>query len=199
MTNANGSSFKNTDLTITPIPYRHATDLIPSPSKPFKRYEPFTLKLGVVIGVPLLILALGVGLEIVIVISSLTDGFKVPQSNIFNVFGNVTPQFLASFFPTLVVLPAAIAWRTLDWDLRRYQPYLVLDKGNARAEESLLLDYINLGRLTAEFIPRIEPQASRHLLVVFDSYFDLPLSTAWYVPYSRSSITHKQAVSWFPT
>jgi hypothetical protein len=71
------------------------------------------LKLGVVIGVPLLILALGVGLEIVIAISSLTDGsyllshldlrldqllysgFKVPQSNIFNVFGNVTPQFLA--------------------------------------------------------------------------------------------------------
>ncbi|KAF8812964.1 hypothetical protein BYT27DRAFT_7158795 [Phlegmacium glaucopus] len=138
MTKANG-------LTIDPTPYRHSTYLIPSPTKPFKRYEPFMLKLGVVIGVPLLILALGVALEIVIVISSLTDGFKVLQSNIFDVFGNVTPQFLASFLPTLVVLPAAIAWRALDWNLRSYQPYLVLDKGNAKAKESLLLDYINLG------------------------------------------------------
>ncbi|KAF8803177.1 hypothetical protein BYT27DRAFT_7196060 [Phlegmacium glaucopus] len=141
MTNTKG-------LTITPATYRHSTHLIPSPGtngKPFKRHEPFMLKLGVAIGVPLLMLVLGVALEIAIFISNLTDGFKVPRSNIFNVFGNVTPQFLASFFPTLVVLPVAIAWRELDWNLRMYQPYLVLNKGNARAEESLLLDYVGLG------------------------------------------------------
>jgi hypothetical protein len=151
MTNANGSSFEYTDSTISSTAYRHSMHLVPSPETKLKRYEPFIMKLGVVIGVPLLILALGFGLEIATIISNLTDGFKVPQNNVFKVFGKVTPQFLASFFPTMVILPFAIAWRELDWNLRRYQPYLVLNKGNAKAEESLLLDYTGLGPPLAVF------------------------------------------------
>jgi hypothetical protein len=59
-----------------------------------------------------------------------------------------------------LIMPFAFAWRELDWNLRWYQvsipfssaawgvylslhqPYVVLQKGNAVAEESLLLDYV---------------------------------------------------------
>ena len=91
-------------------------------------------------------------------------GFKVPQNNVFGVFGNVTPQFLAAsrlytrlnsqsltsshivilsntvtWLQSLfrlstysfwrLILPIAIAWRDLDWILRRYQ---VHPSNNAR-------------------------------------------------------------------
>jgi len=42
-------------------------------------------------------------------------------------------------------------WRELDWNLRWFQPYIVLWKGQSPAEESLLLDYIALGPLLALF------------------------------------------------
>jgi len=70
------------------------------------------MKLPVVIGTPLLMLGLGIGLEIAIFLSNknngmsqrlssyflelqLRIGFKVPRSNIFDVFGDVSAQFLA--------------------------------------------------------------------------------------------------------
>ncbi|PPQ83480.1 hypothetical protein CVT24_005667 [Panaeolus cyanescens] len=135
--------------------FRESVHLIPTPGssgEPVKRFEPFIMRLGVVAGLPLLMLLAGLGLEIAIFLSRSFGGFGVPESNVFDVFGNVSAQFLASFFPTLVILPLAFAWRELDWMLRWYQPYIALNRGNATAEDSLLLDYIALGPFLA--IPR---------------------------------------------
>lgn len=41
---------------------------------------------------------------------------------------------------------------------------------------------------TAGFIPRLELQASPDPLVIFDSYFDLYLSTTWYVHLTESHV-----------
>ncbi|KIM44270.1 hypothetical protein M413DRAFT_443289 [Hebeloma cylindrosporum] len=134
--------------------FRESTHLIPSPGSQgskHKTFEPLIMKLPVVIGTPLLMLGLGIGLEVAIFVSNKNNGFKVPESNVFDVFGDVSGQFLASFFPTLLIMPFAFAWRELDWNLRWYQPYVVLQKGNAVAEESLLLDYISLGPLLSLF------------------------------------------------
>ncbi|KAF8966175.1 hypothetical protein BDZ97DRAFT_1809872 [Flammula alnicola] len=134
--------------------FRQSTHMIPSPGsegKSPKLFNPLIMRLSVVIGIPLLMLILGIGLEVAIFISNHNNGFKVPVNNVFNIFGNVSAQFLASFFPTLLIMPFAFAWRELDWNIRWYQPYIVLQKGNAPAEESLLLDYISLGPLLALF------------------------------------------------
>jgi len=60
-----------------------------------------------------------------------------------------------------MILPDLIVWRELDWEIRnhevswtsapspttcsspgRLQPYITLSKGNATAEESILLNYV---------------------------------------------------------
>ncbi|KAJ7679767.1 hypothetical protein B0H17DRAFT_1206412 [Mycena rosella] len=56
-----------------------------------------------------------------------------------------------SFFPTLFVIPVGYLWRTLDWMLRWYQPYVAMSRGSATAEESVLLDYIPLGATRSIF------------------------------------------------
>ncbi|KAF8151744.1 hypothetical protein B0H34DRAFT_138353 [Crassisporium funariophilum] len=148
------SADRYTDTTMASKRYRESTYLIPSPGsegRSPKRFEPLIMRLPVVIGTPLIMLGLGVGLEIAIMISNKNNGFKVPESNIFDVFGDVSGQFLASFFPTLLIMPVAFTWRELDWMLRWYQPYIVLQKGNVKAEESLLLDYIALGPMLSLF------------------------------------------------
>ncbi|KAJ6602443.1 hypothetical protein DFH09DRAFT_1124863 [Mycena vulgaris] len=131
--------------------YRESTHLIPTPgvdkNRP-KRYDPVYLWLPVVIGTPLLMLMLGVALEIGIQISTKNGGFAVAQRNVFSF---VSTQFLLSFFPTLFVIPVGYMWRTLDWMLRWYQPYVTLSRGQATAEESVLLDYIALGSFEAAF------------------------------------------------
>jgi len=109
------------------------------------------MRLPIIIGTPLLMLFLGLGLEIATFMSNKSNGFRVPKSDVFDLFGDVSAQFLASFLPTLMIIPIAFTWRELDWMLRWYQPYVVLQKGNARAEESLLLDYIALGPFLALF------------------------------------------------
>ncbi|KAJ7262749.1 hypothetical protein B0H12DRAFT_1217525 [Mycena haematopus] len=131
--------------------YRESTHLIPTPgvdkNRP-KQYDPFNLWLPVVIGTPLLMLGLGIALEIGIELSEKNGGFAVPQQNVFFV---VSTQFLLSFFPTLFVIPVGYLWRVLDWTLRQYQPYVTLAKGNATAEESVLLDYVILGPIRSMF------------------------------------------------
>ncbi|KAJ7480812.1 hypothetical protein FB451DRAFT_1030930 [Mycena latifolia] len=66
-------------------------------------------------------------------------GFAVPARNYFPI---VSAQFLLSFFPALFVIPVGYLWRTLDWMLRWYQPYVIMSRGKATAEESVLLDYV---------------------------------------------------------
>ncbi|KAJ7334785.1 hypothetical protein DFH08DRAFT_879385 [Mycena albidolilacea] len=131
--------------------YRESTHLIPTPgvgeNRP-KQYVPLYLSLPVVIGTPLLMLGLGIALEIGVQISYKNGGFAVAQRNVFSF---VSTQFLLSFFPTLFVIPVGYMWRVLDWTLRRYQPYVTMAKGNATAEESVLLDYILLGSTWSMF------------------------------------------------
>ncbi|KAK7028265.1 tubulin beta chain [Favolaschia claudopus] len=131
--------------------YRESTHLIPTPAdgknRP-KRYDPVYLWLPVVIGTPLIMLGLGIALEVGVQLSSKNGGFAVPQKN---VFSTVSTQFLLSFFPTLFVIPVGFMWRILDTALRQYQPYVTLAKGNATAEESVLLDYIYLGPIRSMF------------------------------------------------
>ncbi|KAF8906977.1 hypothetical protein CPB84DRAFT_1704378 [Gymnopilus junonius] len=149
--------------------FRQSVHMIPSPGsegKPPKRFEPLVMTLPSVVSTPLLMLLLGVGLEVAIAISNGNNGFSVPQSNVFDVFGNVSAQFLASFFPTVLILPFAFAWRELDWNIRWYQPYLVLLKGYAKAETSLLLDYVELG----PFLSLFRAKQYKHHVVFWSSF-----------------------------
>ncbi|KAJ7084169.1 hypothetical protein C8R43DRAFT_1082852 [Mycena crocata] len=131
--------------------YRESTHLIPTPgvdkNRP-QRYDPVYFWLPVVIGTPLLMLLLGIALEIGVQLSTKNGGFAVPQRNVFSV---VSIQFILSFVPSLFVIPVGYMWRVLDWMLRWYQPYVTMSRGNATAEESVLLDYIALGSFRAIF------------------------------------------------
>ncbi|KAJ7207923.1 hypothetical protein GGX14DRAFT_454832 [Mycena pura] len=123
--------------------FRDTTHLIPTPpaqstGKRPKKYDPTDFGLPAVIGIPLVMLSLGIALEFAIEISSKNGGFAVPARNVLSIFST---QFLLAFFPGLFVIPVGILWREVDWMLRRYQPYIVMSRGNARAEESVLLDY----------------------------------------------------------
>ena len=69
------------------------------------------------------------------------------------------PRVVQSFFPTLVMIPLAFLVQTFDWQVRAWQvrfntfprdyiadqngqPYVALSRGNAPAEQSILLDYV---------------------------------------------------------
>ena len=47
----------------------------------------------------------------------------------------------------MFILPLSLLWNVSDYVLRWYQPYIVLSEGNARAEESLLMDYVMNNRV----------------------------------------------------
>jgi hypothetical protein len=92
---------------------------------------------------------LSIGIEVALALSNEFNGFAVP---IKNVFPFASPQFLASFFPTILVLPLPILWSNLDWNLRWYQPYVVLSSKRATAAEALLLDYNSLNKVIGSWI-----------------------------------------------
>lgn len=79
-----------------------------------------------------------------------------------------------------IILPNAILWRELDWMLRSYQPFIALHKGGASAEESILLDYVELGPLLT--VPRALKYKHRIVLVssltAVLTYFFQPLTGA---------------------
>ncbi|KAF5375917.1 hypothetical protein D9615_008257 [Tricholomella constricta] len=127
--------------------FRESTHLIPSRpegsgKKKSSRYEPLMTTWFVVLAIPLLLMALGIALEAAAIVSYKRGGFRVPPNNVIQI---VSPQFLLSFFPTIIITPYAFTFRDLDWNLRRFYPYVLLWKGRSPAEESLLLDYIGLG------------------------------------------------------
>lgn len=124
--------------------FRDSNHLVPTPGeyKLATRYKSFNLSLPIIIITPLLMMAAGVGLEVALAISGKNGGFAVPARNVLQV---ASTQFLLSFFPTILIYPLGLVWRELDWYIRWYQPYVVLSQGNAKAEVSLLLDYIALG------------------------------------------------------
>ncbi|VDB84599.1 unnamed protein product [Peniophora sp. CBMAI 1063] len=112
------------------------------------RYEPLFMNLWLVIPGCVLLIALGIGLEIALGISQDRQGFNVPEKNVFSF---ASTQFLTAFFPSLLVIPLAFLVRSFDSQLLAWQPYMVLDRGNARPQESILLSYSNLDRISVVF------------------------------------------------
>ncbi|KAI9453926.1 hypothetical protein F5148DRAFT_451920 [Russula earlei] len=87
----------------------------------------------------LLLGSIGIALEIARVISTDNGGFSVPPKNIFSF---ASTQFLTSFFPSLIFLPLALMVHAFDWAIRLWNPYLLLSRGQALADETLLTDYV---------------------------------------------------------
>ncbi|KAF6756703.1 hypothetical protein DFP72DRAFT_274671 [Ephemerocybe angulata] len=135
--------------------FEDSSYLVPPPGYngiPPEKYDPLLMRLPIILGEPFMLLILGLALEIVAAVSKQNKGFNVPAGRSLGVFGQISSQFLASFIPTLLIIPPAVLWRELDWMVRMYQPYLVLSEGNADAERSVLLNYIEIGPILA--IPR---------------------------------------------
>ncbi|GAW04104.1 hypothetical protein LENED_005872 [Lentinula edodes] len=121
------------------------THLLPTTDRKKNQYIPVALRLPILIGVPLSLLLLAVGLEAAILFSQRHNGFSVPEKNVISF---ASAQFLLSFVPTMqvvIVIPPAWFYRVLDWHIRWYQPYVVMSRGNAKPQESVLLDYVTLG------------------------------------------------------
>ncbi|KAH8105256.1 hypothetical protein BXZ70DRAFT_1043109 [Cristinia sonorae] len=149
--------------------YSHSVHLIPTPGEIERRperFEPFVLKPWVAFGVATLMVVFGVAISVVYNISkrnqgqdgnidhdltppdlTLRLGFPVPQKNVFQ--GVASTSFLTSFFPTLLIIPMVFAWHVTDQRLRSFHPYVILAQGNARAENSLLLNYTTMNQLSA--------------------------------------------------
>jgi len=60
----------------------------------------------------------------------------------------------------------AFMWREFDRNLRWFQPYIVLQKGNVVAEESVLIDYISLG----PFLSLFPAMQYKHRVVFWSSF-----------------------------
>ncbi|KAL0576640.1 hypothetical protein V5O48_005340 [Marasmius crinis-equi] len=124
---------------------RDSTHLIPSiVDNKAKKFHPFTLRLPIAVGVPIIMFAMGIALEVALAFSERNNGFSVPKNNAFKL-SFASAQFLQAFVPTILIIPIAVLWRELDWHVRQFQPYVILSKGNASAEETLLNDYVGLG------------------------------------------------------
>ncbi|KAE9403781.1 hypothetical protein BT96DRAFT_1016815 [Gymnopus androsaceus JB14] len=138
---------------------RDSTYLLPTTDRKKNRYIPVVLRLLIAVGVPISLVLLAIALEVGIFFSQknewcvtvkiannndsfLLPGFHVPTQNALSF---ASAQFLLSIIPTLFVVFPAWLYRELDWHIRWYQPYVVMSRGNARAEESVLLDYVSLG------------------------------------------------------
>ncbi|KAH9052759.1 hypothetical protein EDB87DRAFT_1655642 [Lactarius vividus] len=122
--------------------FRSSVGLIPSPGTVSKRhptYEPVPLRFWVVVLGCALLAVFGVALEVALGISNKNDGFSVPQKNVFSF---ASTQFLTAFLPSLIFAPLAFMVHGFDWAIRMWNPYLLLSRGNASADETLLVDYI---------------------------------------------------------
>ncbi|TDL20469.1 hypothetical protein BD410DRAFT_841344 [Rickenella mellea] len=131
--------------------FRESTHLIPTPGvdapRP-KRVEPLDLRWWIVYPAALSMIVLAVALEVALSESQKKHGFKVPQKNVFKF---ASTNFLTSFFPILLVAPLGWLWSSIYWEVRRYHPYVILSKGNAKPEDSILLDYISMNKIFAIF------------------------------------------------
>ncbi|KAJ2925985.1 hypothetical protein H1R20_g11092, partial [Candolleomyces eurysporus] len=115
---------------------------------PPEKYDPLLMKLPIILGAPFMLFILGLGLEIVAGISKKNN---VVHSDIVGASLSLfTIQKLIE--ADRLIIPNAVLWRELDWMVRMYQPFLVLADGNAKAEQSVLLNYVELGPILT--IPR---------------------------------------------
>ncbi|KAK7681784.1 hypothetical protein QCA50_015131 [Cerrena zonata] len=110
-----------------------------------ERVEHIALRPHVVFSVASLMVLLGIALQVALHFSMKWDGFRAPPPS--KVLSWLSPSFLTSFFPTiLIAAPMAITWKLTDWAVRWFHPYVLLSQGNARAEDSLLLDYVTTNK-----------------------------------------------------
>ncbi|KAH8113035.1 hypothetical protein DFH11DRAFT_1510822 [Phellopilus nigrolimitatus] len=133
-------------LTASTKNFRESTHLIPTlkqHERP-KSYEPPQMRLWVVVPASAFMIMLGIALEVALGISNKNHGFSVKEKN---VFGFLSQQFLTSFFPILFVAPLVLLWDAKNWLIKRYQPYINLSRGDASAENSLLLDYVSVNTI----------------------------------------------------
>ncbi|KAH9980405.1 hypothetical protein BJV74DRAFT_857216 [Russula compacta] len=128
-----------TTAALLPRSFRSYVDFIPTPGTVSKRhptYEPISLRFWIVSLGCLLLTLIGIVLEIARLISNDNNGFYVPPKNVFSF---VSTQFLTSFFPSLLFAPLVLMIRAFDWAIRMWNPYLLLSRGNAPADETLLI------------------------------------------------------------
>ncbi|TFY64148.1 hypothetical protein EVG20_g6049 [Dentipellis fragilis] len=146
--------------------FRSSVALIPTPGVHSQRppkYEPWLLKLWVVITGSMLMMGIAIALEVALQISQDRGGIAVPQKNVFSF---ASTQFLTSFFPTLLMIPLVYLIQTCDWNVRWWQPYVLLSTGNRLAEETLLLDYVPLDRVSI----LLKAFKFKHVLIIFSTF-----------------------------
>ncbi|KAI0247421.1 hypothetical protein BJV78DRAFT_1364190 [Lactifluus subvellereus] len=126
--------------------FRSSAGLFTTPegvSKQRPSYEPMTLRFWIVCLGCVMLAAVGIGLEIALEICTNNQGFPLPRHTAFN---PVRTIFLISYFPSMLFLSLALMIRSFDWSVRLWNPYLILSRGNARADETLLVDYVEPSR-----------------------------------------------------
>ncbi|KAG2354931.1 hypothetical protein BDR07DRAFT_1493874 [Suillus spraguei] len=186
--------------------FRDSVHNIPTPGTEVyrpTRYEPTFLKIYIVGGIALLMICLGITVEIVLRLSNKNSGFSLSQKNLISF---VSAEFLASFVPTLLVVPLAYFWVVVDWILRWYQPYITLSEGNAPAARSILLDYIALNHMSTLYYSL----KHRHWLINVSTLTALsvalmqPLAGSLFqvrqVPYTKAAtVTSMRSIGLSPT
>ncbi|KAI0262062.1 hypothetical protein BC834DRAFT_892909 [Gloeopeniophorella convolvens] len=131
--------------------FRSSVGLIPTPGTLTKRppkYEPVLLRFWAVCSGAAILCLIGIGLEVALAISQKQDGFHVPEKNVFSF---ASTQFLTAFIPSIIIAPLGYMIYAFDWNIRMWNPYLLLSRGRAPADETLLLDYIAANRLTITY------------------------------------------------
>ncbi|KAH9023391.1 hypothetical protein EDB85DRAFT_1870740 [Lactarius pseudohatsudake] len=127
---------------------RRSVGPIPSPgtkpgtvSKRHPTYEPVPLRFWVVVLGCALLAVFGVALEVVLGISNKNHGFSLPEKSVFSF---ASTHFWTAFLSSLIFTPLASMVHGFDWAIRMWNPYLILSRGNASADETLLVDYVRL-------------------------------------------------------
>ncbi|THH32743.1 hypothetical protein EUX98_g1425 [Antrodiella citrinella] len=170
--------------------YSESIHLIPTPDEEErrpKRVEHFILTPWVVFGLGVLMIIFGVVIIALLQVSQHNHGFHAPQKNVFSSIASTS--FLTGFFPTLFILPVAYAWHVTDWALRWLQPYIVLAVGRARAEDSLLLDYISQNQVLALWTST----RKRHWLILGSMF--TAIITNLFQPFAGALLSVKQLPS----
>ncbi|KAF7363596.1 hypothetical protein MSAN_01016500 [Mycena sanguinolenta] len=106
-----------------------------------EQYIPLTLRNWVATVVVVTLFGLATAIEVSLAYSKANGGFAMPERNVFT---GVSPSFLTSFFPTLVVAGLLLIWQSSDRSYRELQPYIVLARGDVTAAEGLLANYSGL-------------------------------------------------------
>ncbi|EMD35947.1 hypothetical protein CERSUDRAFT_115895 [Gelatoporia subvermispora B] len=162
---------------------RASLHLIPTPGVERvlpPRYEPLIVRTSLVICVATFTIALAIAIEVARHISVKRNGFAVPSHDVLRF---VSPSFLISFFPTLLVFPLATLWQAMEWGIRYYQPYVMMSQGSVEARDSVLLDYVTINKVLALFKSLRRKHWLVHISIyaAFATYFFQPLASSFFV------------------